>query len=417
MSTDHTPEPASTPRGLRPLWAATAASSLGDGAYLAAAPLLAATLTRDPLAVSLVSTATLVPWFLIGPFAGALVDRWPRRTVMILADLVRAICVLILAVLVLGDLATVPALAITGFVLTSGQSFHNAAAQAIIPSLTGRDRTALAAANSRIATTESVVGGFVGPPLGSALFAASPWIPIAADAASFAVSAAFLRGVPAPPAPRRNGDSILASLGQAMRWMVQHRQLLELALLIAGGNLATNAAMATFVLYAHQDLGVTAWGFGLLLAVQAVGATLGGWAATQMSKRWSFRTMLPIAQVGRAVAFLALALTSSPYVAGVCMMIIGASFTVGTVAAVSARQQLVPDDMLGRVVNVFRLIGNGAAPIGAAIGGLIATRYTLSTPILAGGLFTLAVAALSLLPQFRPPTTSTTPTTEPAAQR
>ena len=66
--------------------------------------------------------------------------------------------------------------------------------------------------------------------------------------------------------------------------------------------------------------------------------------------------------------------------------------------------------MLGRVVNVFRLIGNGAAPIGAAIGGLIAARYTLSTPILVGALLTFLVASLSLLPQFRPPTRDETAT-------
>ncbi len=407
MSTEANPsESANKPRGLRPLWAATLASSLGDGAYLAAAPLLAATLTQNPVAISLVATATLAPWFLIGPFAGALVDRWPRRTVMICADLVRAACVLALAILVITNHATIAALAVAGFILTSGQSFHNAAAQAIIPHLTGRDRTALASANSRIATTESVAAGFVGPPLGSALFAVAPWLPVAADATSFAASATLLRAVPPPPPPRHNGEGIFASLAHATRWMLRHRQLLELALLIAGGNLATNAAMATFVLYAHQDLGLSALGFGLLLAVQAVGATLGGWAATRMSRHLTFRAMLPIAQASRAVAFLALALTSSPYLAGACMAIIGASFTVGTVAAVSARQQLVPDDMLGRVVNVFRLIGNGAAPIGAALGGFIAAKYTLDTPILAAGLFTLAVAALSLLPQFRPPSTT-----------
>jgi predicted MFS family arabinose efflux permease len=198
--------------------------------------------------------------------------------------------------------------------------------------------------------------------------------------------------------------------------MFSHRQLLELALLIAGGNLATNAAMATFVLYAHQDLGVSTWGFGLLLAAQAIGATAGGWAATKLSTRLTFRTMLAIAQASRALAFLALALSDSPYLASVCLAILGASFTVGTVAAVSARQQLVPDHMLGRVVNVFRLIGNGAAPIGAAIGGLIATRYTLGTPILAGSLLTFAVASLSLLPQFRPPARDAT-ATQPAARR
>ncbi|GAA2648464.1 MFS transporter [Paractinoplanes durhamensis] len=401
MTTSAKPEPARNPRGLRPLWAATATSSLGDGVYLAAAPLLAAALTPSPVAVSLVSAATLAPWFFVGPFAGALVDRWPRRTVMIIADVVRAACLLALAVLVITGTNTIAALAITGFVLTSGQSFHNAAAQAIIPNLIGRDRTALAAANSRIATTESVAAGFVGPPIGGALFAVAPWLPIAADAASFASSAALLRGVPAPPRPEHSGIGIFASLRQAIAFVVRHRQILELALLIAGGNLATNAAMATFVLYAHHDLGVTSWGYGFLLVAQALGATGGGWIATRMSRRLSFRTMLVCAQLARAAAFLALAATNSPYLAGISLAVIGGSFTIGTVAAVSTRQQLVPDEMLGRVVNVFRLIGNGAAPIGAALGGLIAARYALSTPIIVGGVLTVAVAGLSLLPKFR----------------
>jgi MFS family permease len=394
-------EPASASRGLRPLWAASATSSLGDGAYLAAAPLLAATLTKSPVAISLVTTATLAPWFLVGPFAGALVDRWPRRTVMIVADLVRAVFLAGLAILIVAGHADIPLLAAAGFILTSGQSFHNAAAQALIPHVAGRNRTTLAAANSRIAIAESVAGGFVGPPLGSILFTAGPWVPIVTDAASFAASATLLRAVPASPAPTQSGDGVLSSLAHAMTWMFRQRQLLELALLIAGGNLATNAAMATFVLFAHQHLGVTTWGFGLLLAAQAVGATAGGPVATRLTRHLSFRIMLPVAQAARAAALLALAFTTSPWIAAAWMIIIGSSFTVGTVAAVSTRQQLVPDHMLGRVVNVFRLIGNGAAPIGAAIGGLIAARYALNTPILIGGLATLAVACLSLVPRFR----------------
>jgi MFS family permease len=183
--------------------------------------------------------------------------------------------------------------------------------------------------------------------------------------------------------------------------MIRQRQLLELALLIAGGNLATNAALATFVLFAHDRLAVTSIGFGLLLAAQALGATAGGWFATRVSRRLTFRATLVIAQAARAGAFLVLALTVSPWIAGICMAIIGATFTAGTVAVISARQQLVPDHMLGRVVNVFRLIGNGAAPIGAAIGGILAAKFALTTPVVFGGLLTLAVASLSLLPRFR----------------
>ncbi|MFD2420321.1 MFS transporter [Amycolatopsis pigmentata] len=397
------PAVAGGPRGLKRLWGAVATSSLGDGAYLATAPLLAAVISADPVAVSLVSAASLAPWLVIGPFAGALVDRWPRRAVMITADLLRMVCLLVLATLTIAGLCSIPALAVTGFILTSGQSFHEAASQAIIPSLTGDDRTALAAANSRIVTAESVSVGFVGPPIGSALFTVAPWLPIAADAATFAGSAGLLRGIPPLPRPEHPGSGVIASLNQAVRWLLGQRQLLGLAVFIAGGNLAATTAMATFVLHAREDLGVSTWSYGFLLVAQALGATAGGWLATTVSRRLNFSTMLVAAQLGRAAAFLALAVTRSPYLAAACMTIIGITSTISSVAAASTRHQLVPGDMLGRVVSVFRLVGNGTAPFGAALGGVIASRYGLSMPIVVGGVVTLAVAAVPLLPPFRRP--------------
>src|SRR3954453_21515024 len=96
-----------TPRAA-PLLPPTAISVTGDGALLAAAPLLAATLTRDPLAVSSVTAAVYVPWLLFGLPAGALVDRWRRRRVMISADIFRAAVLAVLVGLLFGDLLTLP---------------------------------------------------------------------------------------------------------------------------------------------------------------------------------------------------------------------------------------------------------------------------------------------------------------------
>src|SRR6185369_5989441 len=77
---------ASARRGLRALLAASGVSAIGDGAFLAAAPLAAAAVTRDPAAVSIVAAAEYLPWLVVTPFAGVYVDRWPKRLVMIWAD-------------------------------------------------------------------------------------------------------------------------------------------------------------------------------------------------------------------------------------------------------------------------------------------------------------------------------------------
>ncbi len=382
-----------TRRAFVALWAANSISSAGDGAYIAAAPLLAATLTRDPLAVSFVTVATTAPWFLVGPFAGAWVDRLPRRSVMIVVDLIRALMVAGLTVAVATHTATIALLAICGFLMTSGQSFHSAAAQAVVPALVGRDRTSLAEANSRLTVTETLGTGFVGPPAGGALFALSGWLPFGADALSFAGSAALLSRVPKAPAPRTQ-TGVLAAIREGAVWLGKHRGLLQLALIIAAGNLAYNAVFATFVLLAHDKLGVGKLAFGVLLAALAVGSVLGGWLAPRLARRYSHRTVLLTAQGAKAIALVIMATAMSPWVAGAGLAIVGMSTTLATVAVVSARQELVPDELLGRVVTAFRVIGNGAAPLGALLGGLLASVGGLRLPGVAAGVF-LAVIVLA----------------------
>jgi len=96
---------AASSRGVAPLLVSTGVSVAGDGAFAASAPLLAASLTHSPLAISTVTVATYVPWLVIGLPAGALVDRWPKRLVMVTADLVRAGVLAVLCVLVWTDRA------------------------------------------------------------------------------------------------------------------------------------------------------------------------------------------------------------------------------------------------------------------------------------------------------------------------
>jgi MFS family permease len=96
--------------------------------FLAALPLLAASLSRDPLQVSLVTFAGWLPWLLFGLISGALVDRWDRRRVMWRVDACRVVVVGVLGVAVLAGWATIPLLAAVGFLLGTGQTlFDNVA--------------------------------------------------------------------------------------------------------------------------------------------------------------------------------------------------------------------------------------------------------------------------------------------------
>ena len=176
------------------LWWANAVDNAGDGAFAAALPLLAVTLTRDPLLVSTVSTATFLPWLLVSLPAGALVDSRDRATLMWRAQLVQGAVVTVIAVLVALHLVSIWALAAGGLCLGSAQVVFDNASQSVLPVLVAGD--ALPRANGSLFAVQVISGSFLGLPAGSALFALAPVAPFAVDAASFAGSAALLKGLP-----------------------------------------------------------------------------------------------------------------------------------------------------------------------------------------------------------------------------
>jgi predicted MFS family arabinose efflux permease len=184
---------------------------------------------------------------------------------------------------------------------------------------------------------------------------------------------------------------------EGFHYLFHHRDLVILALSLAAFNLAYNLAYATIVLFAKNILHVSNIGFALLISVGAVGAAVAGWLAPGLVRRLTTNGAVTTALLAQAIGWLAIALTTSVWVSGAAFFLLGMSSTLATVAVVTARQRLVPDQLLGRVVSAFRLLGNGAAPVGAALGGLVASGLGLRAPIvLAPAVIALSVVLLAL---------------------
>src|SRR6266498_2300018 len=359
--------------GYHKRWTAAAVSTLGDGVFLAALPLLAATLSRDPLQVSLVAFAGWLPWLLFGLVSGALVDRWDRRRVMWTVDAVRLALVGGLGVAVLAGGATIPLLATVGFLLGIGQTLFDNAAQSLIPALVTRDTQRLERANSQLYGAQTVSQNFVGPPAGGFLFALAASVPFLADAASFAVSSALIAAIRGRFAPERAAEAprlgLWVDIAEGLRWLLGHRLLRTLAAMVGLMNLATMAGEAILVLFAQDELGLGSVGYGLLLAA----------------------TLL------MAVAWLVFGVGSNAWIGAAMLAIAGGAGVVFNVVGVSLRQAIVPDRMIGRVVSAFRTLAYGAVPAGAILGGAGARTLGLRAPFLLGAAV-LAAAGLLALP-------------------
>ncbi|CAM5660804.1 Major facilitator superfamily (MFS) profile domain-containing protein OS=Streptomyces parvulus OX=146923 GN=Spa2297_33000 PE=4 SV=1 [Streptomyces parvulus] len=381
------------------VWVATIASSLGDGVQMAALPLLAVHLTSDPLLICAVGAIGTLPWFLFGLPAGALVDRWDRRKVMLRADLVRIVVLALLAVAVLTDQASIGLLIVAGFALGCGDIFFDIAAQAVMPVVVSGER-ALIRANSRISAAQINGEQLTGPPLGGALFSLSQALPFVGNAISFLVSAVFVGSLKGDfgnaPTEEPTRKNLRAEVAEGLRWLLRHRVLRALAGTAAIGNLVFTAKMALLVLLAKNQLGLGDIGYGLLLSSTAVGAFIGSFMSSSISKKIQVGSMRCVGMTVEGLAVVGLGLTGSPWVAGAMMATIGFSMSVQIVIVGALRQRLAPPEIRGRVMSASRLISLMGAPFGGILGGYLAAEFGLKAPFVMGGLLMVAVALVTL---------------------
>jgi MFS family permease len=377
------------------LLASTGVSMVGQGAVAAAVPLLAATITRDPFGVSLVAAASYAAWLVVGLPAGALVDRWPRRLTMVSADLVRVALLALLAGAVLLDRLALPALIAIVFLIATAGCFFDPAAQATIPAVAGRERVALARANGKLWTLDVLGRSLLGPPLGAALFATAAALPFTLNVVTFLVSAVLLAGVPriGRPASADHGQRVSRAVVDGVKFLAKHAELRLLTLGMATYNFGFNIAFATLVLFAQARIGLSASGFGILLAMLALGGIVGGWLAPKVHARvpaaWTYAACLCV----QGVAWLAAAFTQDRWVTGSALVVIGLASTVVSVVGGTARQELTPDDLIGRITAGTRVLGIGAAALGSLVGGAVASATNLTAPMVVAGALLLACSA------------------------
>lgn len=339
--------------------------NVGDGASAAAVPLLAVTLTHDPRLISLVSAAATLPWLLLSLPAGALVDRHDRAGLMWRAQALQAVVAGVLAVAVAAGAASIPLLAGAALALGACEVVFGNAAQAILPGIV--PAADLHRANGRQFAAAATARTFVGPPVGSLLFAAGRVLPFGLDALSFAASAALLRRLPRTTPPKR-----ATPVAEGLRWLGGHPLLRTLALLLAANLFCFQLANVTLVLLATDELHTGTRAYGLLLTASALGGLAGGLTNHRIAARAGMRRTVLLSLAGAVPAYLACGWSPNAYALGLLLATISFFSSLWNVVTVSLRQTIVPAHLLGRVNSVYRMLSLGLTPFGALAGGLIA---------------------------------------------
>ncbi|MFD5563119.1 MFS transporter [Kitasatospora griseola] len=384
------------------LWSASAVSTLGDGIVAAAAPLLVTSLTRDPVLVGLAVFVQQAPWLLLAPVSGVLVDRVDRRRLTVAMNAARAALTAVLAGAVFAGAASLPLIYTVGLLLGSCAALGDNASSALVPAVVPSEQ--LPHANSRIFAAYSVLNKLCGPPLGAALFGVAAGLPMAVDAASFAGAAALLsmlrllpRDEPAPPAavPRL---PMRRQLTEGARWLWGQPAVRTLTLALCLMNVTLIAGFSVMVLYAREHLGLSAFGYGVLMASGAVGGLVGAVLAPRLQARFSSSVLLRVGLVLETLTHVGLALAGSAWVAGLVLAAFGVHGAVWMGVDRTLVQRAVPSELFGRVMSVFMALAVGGSALGALIGGPLARAFGLTGPFW----FSAVVMAALTLFAWRP---------------
>jgi len=374
--------PARLGRSFRWLLSSALVSNIGDGIALAAGPLLIASQTSDPLLVSMALLAQVLPALLFGLIAGAAADRVDRQRIVVGVNLVRALVLAVLAATIASGTVNIAVVLVALFILGTAETFADVGSNSLLPRLVRREDVGVA--NARLASAFLLTNQLLAPPIGAFLFVVGMALPFATNAACFALGALLVSRVVMSPAPEpeRAGQpkSLRADLVEGLRWLMGHAPMRTLALTILAFNVTYGAAWAVLVLYAREQLGMDAVGFGLLTTAMAIGGVVGTAMYGRLERRYSLGNIMRVGLLIETGTHLTLALTHSPIVALLTMVVFGAHAFIWGTTSTTVRQRAVPDALLGRVTGVYTVGLFGGIALGTPIGGLLARSFGITAP-------------------------------------
>jgi MFS family permease len=390
--------------GFGRLWSGSTTGNLGDGITRVAIGLFAAALTRDPFAVAIVTALTYLPGLLLGVPIGALVDRYDRRRFAVVAGALRVAALLILVVAALSGQAELWLLYTVVFLLYTCETVYDTSVSSMVPMVVA-DRDHLERANGRLQGGRLIAENFIGPPLAGMLFALAATYAFGASMACYLAAALLLMVLPGKFHPRGGGAndstesdheqrrSLWRDIKEGVRYLFGHSLHRSLLILMMAVYFGTAMVNATNVLWTLDVLGVSEALFGVFTLTLAAGALLGSQTSAFLTRRLGRAPALWATLAGCGLGGLIAAATTSPYVAGVGLIIVGWASMAFGIVNLSLRQRLTPTAMLGRVNGTYWAAILGVMVVGAAAGGALASAGGLRLPWAVFGTALLAISA------------------------
>ena len=380
------------------LWSSQVVSTVGTRVTSVAYPLLVLLLTGSPALAGVVGFAQTLPFLLLYLPGGAWVDRWDRRRTMVACELGRVVALGSVAVTaVVGGVhaITIPQLVAVAFVEGSLFVLFDLAEGAALPRLVPLSQVPTAVAWNQARTQGA---DLVGQPVGGALFALAPALPFAVDAVSYLLSGGAIAAIRTRLQGERvaTAEPLRARIATGLGFVRRSAFLSETVGIVGWMNLVFNGLFLALIVRA-RELGGSPGEIGLMLAAYGAGGILGAVAAPMLHRRVPGRLLLVgIAWLWTAIG-IALAFPPSLVWLGVLVFVMNLFGAPYNVVITSRLYELVPEDLLGRVRSVAKIVAWGTIPVGTLLGGVLAERLGAGPALLLLGLAMVPIAVVSTL--------------------
>jgi hypothetical protein len=398
------------------LLTASTFSNLADGIAGFAYPWLFSLLTRDPLLISIVSVLVNLPRLIFVLYAGVIADKVNRQKILIFTRLGQVFLTSIFIVLIYLNLDYIPkevqfnepqfeskfliisAAYLLAFMFGLLEVTRDNAAQAFLPQIVSKDN--LPKANGRLFGIEIVTNNFLGTPVGGFLIGFSLITPFIFDTLLMLVSVFFITGIKGKferPEDINKDQNTSEMIKEGVEWLKNNTLLKRLAIYTGIANFFGSMQFPIMILFAQELIGLNAIQYSFLAYGAAIGGLVGSQVANKINAKLEESKTLLISVALFGIGMFAPYVTSNPFIVAGSFGLSSFGSVLWNVQAVSIRQALIPDNLLGRVNSVYRLLALGLNPIGAIFGGAIvkildnsfSREFALRFPFLLGGIFML----------------------------
>jgi predicted MFS family arabinose efflux permease len=390
------PTPLAKNRSFILLWTGAGISILGSRTSAIAYGLVVLWATKSATLTSLVTFAALLPFLVTQLPAGAYVDRWNRRTVMVGCDLGRVVAIGIVAITVATGHVWIPLLMVVAFVEGSLTVMYTIAERAAVFTVVHEDQIggAITANEAR-----GQAAGLVGQPIGTFLFAVTRWLPFAATVIAHVISLSTLLLIRQDLQGARDNENrpnVLHDIAEGFRFVLSQKYLKRALGLIAASNVLFQI-LGIGLLVIVQRNGGSPTVIGYILVASGVGGMLGALSSNLYMKLIGIRRIFMTVNVVWAVVMSSMIFTQRPLALGIIFFLLLYGAGVANVAGITYTMRTAPEEMQGRVGSIATLLASGANALGALAAGAILGALSIKTTMILVGIAMFVIAVLAIL--------------------